>query len=705
MLTYSPSRLSTTEITNSACELILDGPRALAARKYVNSARARLSDLLPPYMIPASWLIVESIPLLPSGKLDRRSVESWLSSIDEESYERVMSAEEEDDEGTTPVTDTSRLIQQIISRVLNLPTHRVKLTKSFVASGGDSIAAMQVMALCRKEKINFTLSEVLKSKSIHQLASSAHYEDAVQHQAETFDHLFDLSPIQQLYFHSQPAGNYQDQARFNQSFSLEITRSVATENLAHAIQTIVGEHSMLRARFEKNSEGRWQQRLTRDIASSYSYQAHEVSTADQIPDIVSNSQSSLDIQHGPLFVVDLFNLPGATQMLFLAAHHLVIDMISWRVILQDLEEILSTGTISSEKPLSFQIWCGLQEEHSQRSTTQSQIRNLPFTMPPTDIPYWGMESGANTYGDVLSETFTINETCSSLALDQCHRALRTEPLDLFISAITHSFSRVFVDRDTPSVFNESHGREPWDSSIDLSRTIGWFTTIAPVHVEVDTDGDDVFETVRRVKDNRRRLANNGRPYFAHQFLTPNGRAQSQSSNNHGAMEIIFNYLGRMQQLEHDDSLLQQWSYPDNDETSRLIADVGPKATRLALFEISAVVMRGQIQFSFLYSSRMQHQPDIRRWISECRETFEEIVERLATFDGMPAFTLSDFPLLPISYAGLGKIVSKSLPQVGITQDQVCHSVIFDLKIKNSSTAASSGINWRCSESFLALSSL
>lgn len=184
------------------------------------------------------------------------------------------------------------------------------------------------------------------------------------------------------------------------------------------------------------------------------------------------------------------------------------------------------------------------------------------------------------------------------------------------------------------------------------------------------DDDDVVETVRRTKDNRRKLTGNGRPYFAHQFLTANGRSTPQSS-----MEIIFNYLGRMQQLEHDDSLLQQWTYPEDDQTSKMIADVGPLATRMALFEISAAVVKGQIQFSFLYNSRMHHQREIRRWVNECRESFEEIVQRLTTATGVPSFTLSDFPLLPINYEGLEKIVSKSLPQVGIKQDEV--SSIFD----------------------------
>jgi amino acid adenylation domain-containing protein/non-ribosomal peptide synthase protein (TIGR01720 family) len=663
----SLTALASSSLSKNGCELVQDGPRAATARSQVSGARNRLSDILPPYMVPASWLVVESIPLLPSGKLDRRSVDGWLQSIDDATYGRILEAEDEDD-ASTPATETSKLLQQIFSRVLNLPLQRVKLSKSFLSLGGDSITAMQVMALCRKEKLNFSLSEVLRSKSIHQLALNARFGDEVQHQAEVLDQDFELSPIQQLYFQSQTSSLYEGIGRFNQSFSLEITRHVEPQDINMALQKIVDQHSMLRARYNKTTSGVWKQHLTRDVTSSYRFQSHQVDNANQIPSLVANTQSSLNIQQGPLFAIDLFNLADGRQMLFLAAHHLIIDMVSWRIILGDLEELLNTGILVAEKPLSFQVWSAMQIEHSLKHSNHVNTSILPFKVPPPDLKYWGMDNGANTYGDVISESFTIDKQLSALALDQSNKAFRTEPIELFLAAISHSFSRVFVDRGTPAVFNEGHGREPWDSSIDISRTTGWFTTIFPVHVEIDEEEDDIVQTVKRMKDVRRSVQSNGRPYFAHRFLTPDGKANSEDQN--GPMEIIFNYLGRMQQLEHDDSLLQQWDYPEDESISKLIADVGPEASRFALFEISAAVVRDSVQFSFLYNSRMQHQQDIRRWITECRETFEEIVERLAAITEEPSFTLSDFPLLPISYDGLQKIVTRSLPQVGISQDQV-----------------------------------
>ncbi|KAH7407957.1 nonribosomal peptide synthase [Cadophora sp. MPI-SDFR-AT-0126] len=662
----SLTTLAGTVIPNGSCELIREGPQGAAARVQVVGIRNRLSENLPAYMIPSYWLAVESIPLLPSGKLDRRKVESWLHNIDDRTYERILEAEE--DCNSVPATETTLLLQKIFSRVLNLPLQKTKLGQAFLSLGGDSISAMQVMALCRKEKLNFSLSDILRSKSIHQLASIARYEDEVQHQDEVLDQLFDLSPIQQLYFDSQLSNTFDRAARFNQSFSLEITKHLDPQKIRNALQRIVGHHSMLRSRFVKSPAGAWQQFVSRDSQASCHFRVHDVADSDHVVRLVGQAQSSLDIVEGPVFTVQLYNLPEMRQMLFLTAHHLVIDMVSWRIILQDLEELLTTGSILSDKPLSFQVWCSMQLDHALKSHTNPNTGVLPFQVPVIDIKYWGIEKEVNTYGQVVSETFTMSTAISDLILDQSNRTLRTEPVELFMAAISHSFARVFVDRKPPAIFNEGHGREPWDSSIDISRTVGWFTTIFPVWVEVDTDEDDLTDTVRRMKDARRSVPGNGREYFAHQFLPIAGK--SHNKDRSGPMEIIFNYLGKMQQLEHEDSLLEQWEYPEDEETSKTIADVGPSANRLALFEISAAVVRDKIQFSFLYNRNFRHQQSIRRWVTECQETLQEIADRLAHAAGPASFTLSDFPLLPISYDGLQKIVTRSLPQVGIMQDEV-----------------------------------
>jgi hypothetical protein len=245
----SLTALGSSTITQGTCQLIEEGSRAKDARKIVSSVRDRLSNILPAYMIPTFWPVVESIPLLPSGKLNRRSVERWLIDMDSETYERLIEGDDEEDESTA-ASETSKILQAVFSKVLNLPLKRVKFNKSFLSLGGDSITAMQVMAMCRKEKMSFTLSEVLRSKSINQLASVARFEGEYQYPEEVYDTLFELSPIQKLYFQTQKHGLFEDDGRFNQSFSLEISRPVAPSAVQTAIQHIVDKHSMETASHE-----------------------------------------------------------------------------------------------------------------------------------------------------------------------------------------------------------------------------------------------------------------------------------------------------------------------------------------------------------------------------------------------------------------------------------------------------------------------
>src|SRR5690606_3377449 len=198
----------------------------------------------------------------------------------------------------------------------------------------------------------------------------------------------------------------------------------------------------------------------------------------------------------------------------------------------------------------------------------------------------------------------------------CHKAFNTETVDILIAAIMHSFRLSFPDREAPAIFNEGHGREPWDSKMDLSRTVGWFTTMCPIVISC-VDEDDVVDTVRRVTDIRRRTPGKGRPYFS-------VRSQdiTDGVNGHWPIEIAFNYLGQNQQLERSDSVLQPFDNFSGNSINNDY-DIGPEVPRLSLFEISASVVQGSISFTFNYNSQSAKQPEIQRWILQCQSSLEK----------------------------------------------------------------------------------
>src|SRR3569623_1010507 len=170
-----------------------------------------------------------------------------------------------------------------------------------------------------------------------------------------------------------------------------------------------------------------------------------------------------------------------------------------------------------------------------------------------------MEAPTNNFGDTITASFSLDTTSTSALLGRaCNNCLGTEPTDLFVAALQDSFARVFTDRGIAPVYCEGHGREPWDGDIDLSSSVGWFTTLYPVHVSGLDPDVGLLDAVRRTKDARRRIVDNGRSYFASRFLTAEGRA---AFANHWPMEILFNYMGLQQQLERQEGLLQEVPLP------------------------------------------------------------------------------------------------------------------------------------------------
>lgn len=549
-----------------------------------------------------------------------------------------------------------------------------------------------MISRARKQGLIVTLNDILQSKSVKELAQTATAKaTAVSLQQEKSGEGFALSPVQKLYM--QYSTSLKGAARFNQSITVRISRRVEGEVLRRAMTAVTSQHPMLHARFGKEKNGTWQQKTAavctnpalqhskdtnkrQEIESSYRFRVHSVSDTRAMVPKIAESQSCLDPLNGPIFAADLFNLRSGGQVLFLVAHHLCVDMVSWRIVLQDLEELVVSGSLSDEKALSFQSWCAMQLE---RAKIHDSNLALPFTPESPNVEYWGMADVPNQYGDLKIESFTLSEDTTKFLLGDCHEVFGTETVDILLAGIVHSFSLIFMDRTLPTIYNEGHGREPWDSSIDLSRTAGWFTTMTPLLVDgkrgerrsfavpefeectsLLTLTGTLFDTIKRVKDTRRKITDNGRPYFAKSLLAPD---QQSSDDFHLPLEILFNYLGKLQQLERADSLFRHQGSVFDSSDFAVAGDMGPETHRFALFELSAIVVKERLNVSFAYNRKMSREPQIRRWILQCKQTLENEMSALRT--ATPESTLSDYPLLPLNYNGLQTLTTSTFKKLGI----------------------------------------
>lgn len=343
---------------------------------------------------------------------------------------------------------------------------------------------MQVMARCRSQGLSVSVQDIIRSDSIPELATRVTFgQKKGLHKAEN-SQSFDLSPIQQVYFHSV-GDNW---SQFNQSVLLRLSTRLPSNDIRSAMHALIKAHSMLRARFERGPRGEWHQRITSDISGSYRFCIHNIAGTSQVQRPIENSQESLDIENGPICAVDLFNVPGMDSQLSIVVHHLVIDVVSWRIILQDLEDVLNGATLKQRNSLSFQAWCGLQSEQAQNDNPRAVLPT--DEIPAANFKYWGMEGQPNLNGDIINDEIEIESQTTAHLLDICHGTLKADIVDTILAAIIMSFQQEFPDRDAPTIFNEGHGREPWDESLDLSSTVGWFTTLSPTYLPRVTNPSD-----------------------------------------------------------------------------------------------------------------------------------------------------------------------------------------------------------------------
>jgi len=479
------------------------------ASRLLGQAQRRLSETVPPYMVPSTWIAVNDIPLLPSGKLDRMGVSWFIENINAERLDELAAAqscgEENPTNSTTQPADMSEHLKAIWSQVLNVGLERIGRTTSFLHLGGDSITAMQVMARCRTQGITVAVHDIINAKSVHDLAlrtqTTTAQGIATAGTTEEDHHEFDPTPIQQLYLQLSGTGNstalrqQAQQTQFNQSILLRIITTMHNGNhiepqtLAQGIHALVQTHPMLRARFRLDNTHRWRQRVTTDVSSSYRFKTHSLSTLQRVQKRIQTSQKALNIARGPLLAADYFAVAETKEVyLFMTVHHLVVDIVSWGILLQDLEDFFVSGKIARPVSLPFSAWTRAQSARTQTQTNERRLlphhAMLSNDGDGSNLAYWGMSGVPNVYGDVVTVEADVGEEATGLLVGaECHAAMETDTLDVLLAALLVSFRAATKGRKGVSrIFNEGHGREPWNGDMDLSRTVGWFTALYPVHL-------------------------------------------------------------------------------------------------------------------------------------------------------------------------------------------------------------------------------
>ncbi|KAF7537510.1 hypothetical protein G7054_g3642 [Neopestalotiopsis clavispora] len=621
----SIAKLGATTNSNAAVELISSDDTATASAELGDISR-KLSALVPSYMVPSVWIIVQSFPLLISGKLNRKRVEQWLTSMDQATHQKICGIGETI-RVQAPSNEVEEQIHQVWVAVLKLPAEEIGVMQDFATLGGDSILGMQVVSKLRALGYQITMTDVANGRTITQLAAriARGGKVAVVPAAPVVDvenELFDLTPIQQYYANFTLKDDYlskQTNKRFNHTFRMGIKTPIKAASVKKSMEALIKRHAMLRARFQKDTSAAcgWRQYISSEVDTSYQFTAWEDANLEEVLPIIEQNRTSLDIENGPLVAVD-FVTNGDEQLFYIVAHHLVVDLVSWNNILRDLEDHMSTGHFVAEKPYPFMAWAKQEKDYALKHFSPEKA--LPLRIPKADFSYWGMEDRVNIIRDIARHEIVLTERDTASLLTNCPKAYGAEPMDFLCSALSHSFNYVFRDRAAPAIFRYSHGREQIGNA-DPSGTVGWFTTLSPIHVPINNK-DDSISVLRRTVDSRKKIPMNGLGYFASRYFHPAGAKAFDGQLED--MEVSVNYLGVSdnQQRSNSTSIFDMEGSIENG----LGAD-GQEVKGFSLFALNAEVKGGKLHIYCAWNKNMRGQDAILQWFKTYERALKDVAYR------------------------------------------------------------------------------
>ena len=611
-------------------------PRNGAEIKSAN-LRSGLERALPEYMIPAAFVVLDTMPLTAHGKIDRAALPAPVANRSEPGQNHVA-----------PRTNVEAVFAEIWKQVLGVS--ELGIHDSFFELGGDSILTIQVVARAKDAGLHITPRDLFDHQTIATLAAVAKDAPAVDCEQGAISGPVLLTPIQRWFFEQNLDGAH----HWNQSVLLKLTEAPDTTAIEGALSALVAHHDALRLRFT-NGESGWTQEIAEpgestavDVVDLCECPRHERST--RMEELASRAQASLELAKSPQVRAVLFYLGNDEWRLLLAIHHLAVDGVSWRILLEDFHAAYTQirGGMPVRLPrktTSFRKWAEKLAEAAETETTRGEteywlsVARAERHPIPVDA---AMTADENTRESAESVTVTLNSEQTTQLLRDVSKAYRTQINDVLLTALARAFQRWTGDSSLV-VDLESHGRDAVTDRVDVSRTVGWFTSAYPVRLELPS-AKDLGESLKTVKEQLRRVPRNGTGYGLLRYLGSEETRQALSSS---APEISFNYLGQFDQSLAQATAFSMAGEPRGQEHS-------PSSLRRNLLEFNGNVSGGQLHFTCVYSRSMHRRATIERLLAEFAEELRALIAHCVTPD-IGGFTPSDFPLAQLDDAKLQKL--------------------------------------------------
>ncbi|MEV0358619.1 amino acid adenylation domain-containing protein [Nocardia sp. NPDC050697] len=559
-------------------------------------------ETLPAYMVPSVMMLLESVPLTPLGKVDRRALPA-------PDFGARAST------GRAPSTPREELLARLFAEVLGLES--VGVDESFFALGGDSIVSIQLVSRAKAAGLGFGARDVFERKTVAALAAVATEVAAVAVRELPGGGTGRVEPTPIVHAMLEQGEHWR---RFGQAVLIGLP---AGTDLAPALQTLLDHHDLLRSALRRADDG-W----TWEVAAPGSVDAAaliETVPAGTDPDAALDAAADrLDPEHG--VVVRVVVIDGDEPLAWLVLHHLVTDGVSWRILLPDLATAALGGALAPVGT-SFRRWAHGQREHAATRTPELPVWQR---ITGTDDPPIGsapFDPALDVVGTMAQEHTVIAPELADAALGATAERFHCGPDDVLLAALVLAVGR-WRDRRTAVFTLEGHGRaESILPGADITRTVGWFTTVHPAALDLTgIDPADPGAALKAVKEQLRAVPEKGIGYGMLRYLNPE---TAPALAGHPEPQISVNYLGRADTDGGGPWLPRRFAATQDD-----------RAPLAAVLDINAVRTAAGLEVTWAYAARLLTAAEV----AELAGLWAEALGALAA-TGSGGRTPSDFPLV------------------------------------------------------------
>ena len=580
-----------------------------------------LASRLPQYLLPARYVFLPAFPLTANGKIDRRALQK--SGAEEPQDTKTL---------TLPRTTAETILAEIWQEVLGRK-EQISIHDNFFSLGGDSILAILVVGHAAKAGLHIVTKQLFQHPTIAELAALAVDTPAFQAEQGLITGQIPLTPIQHWFFETVEI----DRHHWNQAVLLQSTQHLQPAFLKDALQSLLIHHDMLRARFCL-VDATWQQFIA-EPPSEIPFQVVDLTGTNQktqrLKEIAAELQKTLDMEQGRLIQVALFDL-GSEQRLLIVLHHLLIDGVSWRILLEDLQNAYEQARLQQviqlpAKTTSFKHWSESLTTYACSPILQEELaywlKYIPDQISPFNVDYPG---GANTVASERSVSLALTPEETEFLLQHVPQVFQTQINDVLLAALAQTFASWSKERYL-LIDLEGHGREDILEHAEVSRTVAWFTSLFPVAFDLHRV-KTCEDALKYTKEQLRTIPHQGIGYGLLRYLN---EATSVALATKPQANVRFNYLGQIEQTGTDSSLF-----------SLVEEEIGAVHSlagfRSHLFDVTGRVFDGRLRFDWLYSEAIHAQATVENLVDSYGQSLRAILAYCRTPDA-GGYTPSDFP--------------------------------------------------------------